>query len=433
MSKLIVNGGRPLIWTATPVPNKNSVIKLIAASMLTDQEVILENVPQSSDVMYLLEIIEKLWWQVTRNTKKNWLTLCGSGINSHIIDPELSQKMKTSVMLVPVLLHRFWKAEMPTPQWCKLWTRPLDVVVENMEHLWAIYRHESGNYYFDLPEKKKLTAKDIRQRFPSVTWTEMLIVWAVVAEWQTTIYNAACEPHVQDLCNMLNSMWANITWIWSNKLIIQGTKKMHWTHWTVQSDHLDVWWFIAASVMTWWEITIRNAWIQHMGLILQMFEKLWVRVETDIASDTIFVPKKQILEIIKTVKGNPWRTHALHRPLLPADFVHTCVVVALKAKWQAIFDNLFYEYWFFFVQELAKMKANIIMANPVTVITTWPTDFKAADLVCSDIIQASFGLLMAALAAPGTSTLNAVSPLFRRFPNFVEQYNALGADLELVD
>lgn len=433
MPKLIVKGGRPLSGTATPVPNKNSVIKLIAASMLTDQEIVLHNVPQSSDVMYLIEIIRKLGWSVDRNADKNGLTLCGAGINNHVIDPELSQKMKTSVMMVPVLLYRFGKVEMPTPQWCKLGTRPLDVVVENMQHLWAIYRHESGNYYFDLPQNKTLTAKDVWQWFPSVTGTEMLIVGAVVASWTTTIYNAACEPHVQDLCNMLNSMGAKITGIGSNKLIIEWVKKLGGTTWTVQSDHLDVWWLIAASVMTEWEVTIRNANIHNMGMILQVFDKLWVRVETDLQSDSIFVPQKQVLEIKKTVKGNPFRMHALHWPLLPPDFVHTCVVVALKAKGQAIFDNLFYEYGFFFVQELAKMKANVIMANPVTVITTWPTSFNPADLVCSDIIQASFGLLMAALSAPGTSTLNAVSPLFRRFPNFVEQYNALGADLQLID
>lgn len=199
------------------------------------------------------------------------------------------------------------------------------------------------------------------------------------------------------------------------------------------SDHLDVGGFIAAAAMTHGDVTIENACVEHMGLIVKMMENLGVRVNIDAANNTIHVPSDQELVIKKTSKGHPWRTHAWAWPLLPPDFVHSCVVLALKSEGQAIFDNLFYEYGFFFVQELAKMKANIVLANPVTVITTGPTVFKPANLICSDIIQASYGLLLAALSAEGTSTLNAIFPLFRRFPNFIDKFNSLGAQMELVE
>ncbi len=429
MSKLIVHGWKPLIWVAHPVPNKNSILKLIPAALLTDELVTIHNVPKTSDVVFMIEIFQSLWGTA------NWLNdatleLDASGVNSFELDPVLMDKMKAGSMFAWPLLQRFGKVTMPNPQWCKLGTRPMDVFIENMVSLGASYTYKDGAYVI---QAKELRGAEVRQWFPSVTGTENLILLAVKAPGTTIIYNAACEPHTQDLCNMLVSMWAQIDGIWSNRIIINGVKSLHGTTWKVISDHLDVWWLIAAAAMTNGEITITNAIIPHMHGILQVFEKLGVKVQLDHNQDTIFVPRNQELVIQKTIKWNPLRIHALQRPLLPADFVHSMVVLALQAEGMAIFDNLFYEYGWFFIEELAKMKANVIMANPVTVITTGPTKFKAANIHCSDIIQASFGLLLAALSAPGTSTLHAITPLFRRFPNFVEQFNRLGGQLELLD
>jgi len=429
MSKLIIHGGNPLKWTIRPVANKNSILKLIPACVLTDETCTIRNVPQTSDVKYLLQILEKLWWQYWRKSE-NVLEINCSKINSQTIDPELSEKMKAGVMFAWPLLTKFGKVSMPMPQWCKLWTRPMDVMVENMTNMWAKYEYKNGAYNFFA---EKLIGNKIWQWFPSVTGTENLILMAVMAQWETEIYNAGCEPHTQDLCNMLVSMWAKISWIWSNKLIINWIKTMKWTDWTVISDHLDVWWYIVASAVTWWEVKIKNSGVEHLGLIIQMMNKLWVEVQVDQDKDEIFIPSAQKMTIQKTVKDTPRRTHAFAWPLLPPDFVHSCVILALKSSGQAIFDNLYYEYSWFFVQELAKMKANIFMANPVTVITTWPTEFKPADLNCSDIIQASFGLFLATLSAKWKSTLNSINPLFRRFPDFIEKYNSIGANIEMVE
>ena len=431
MPKLIINWWKQLTGTVTPVPNKNSIIKLIPAALLTDETVAIHNVPTSSDVQYMCQIVEKLGWSVEWFNDNSSIRINCSWVHNYVIDAELSDKMKASVMFLWPLLIRFGKAEMPSPQWCKLWTRPLDVLIDNMIAMGADYKHENGNYSLSTTW---LTWTEVRQRFPSVTWTENLIILAARTPGTTIIYNAACEPHTQDLCNMLVSMGAKINGIGSNRLEIQWVDRLSWTERTVVSDHLDVWGYIAAAAMTWGEVTIENACTQHMGMIVQMMDKLGVSVDVDHQNNRITVPKEQELIIKKTIKWNIRRTHALQRPLIPPDFVHVCVVVALKAEWQAVFDNLFYEYGFFFVQELAKMKANIVLANPTTVITSWPTDFKASEsIVCSDIIQASYGLMLAALAAPWRSVLNAVTPLFRRFPDFVEKFTSLGAEMELVD
>lgn len=429
MSKLIVTWWKPLKWVAHPVPNKNSILKLIPATLLTDEPITLHNVPKTSDVLCMIEIFEDLWGKAER---LNWeaLQLNAGSISSFTLDADLMDKMKAGSMFAWPLLQKFGKVVMPNPQGCKLWTRPMDVFIENMVSMGASYTYKDGAYII---QAKELKGAEVRQWFPSVTGTENLILLAVKAPGTTIIYNAACEPHTQDLCNMLVSMGAHIEGIWSNKLIITGVKTLKGTTWNVISDHLDVWGLIAAAVMTNGEITITNAIIPHMHGIIQVFEKLGVKVQLNHEQDTIFIPSNQELVIQKTVKWNPLRVHALQWPLLPADFVHSMVVVALKADGQAIFDNLFYEYGRFFIEELAKMKANIIMANPVTVITSGPTRFKPANIHCSDIIQASYGLLLAALSAPGTSTLHSISPLFRRFPNFVEQFNRLGGELQLLD
>lgn len=429
MSKLIINWWKPLFGTVTPVPNKNSIIKLIPACVLTEEPVTLHNVPKTSDVKYMLQIMESL------GGSYEWISdssvrIDASWVNSYEIDYELSQKMKASVMYTGPLLTRFGRVSMPFPQWCKLGTRPMDSFMEAMGQLWVEYEYHDGSY--DLVAKN-LQWKDIRQWFPSVTGTENLVLLAVMTPWTTTVTNAWCEPHTQDLCNMLVSMGAKIRGIGSNKLTIEWVTRLLGTERTVISDHLDVGWMIAASVMTKWSITIENAIIPHMHGIIQAFQKLGVTVELDHENDRIIVPQEQDLRISTKVKGTPFDLKALQRPLYPADLIHVAVVLGLKSDGQAIFHNLMYEYGFFFVQELAKMKANVIMWNPSMLMTTGPTVFKPANLVCSDIIQASYGLLLAWLSAEWTTTLNAITPLFRRFPNFVEQFNRLGADIVLED
>ncbi|HMT01553.1 MAG TPA: hypothetical protein PKC14_04465, partial [Candidatus Absconditabacterales bacterium] len=330
MTKLIINGGKALKGTITPVANKNSVIKMIPAALLTDEIVTIHNVPMSSDVKYMCQIVEKLGGKVEYLNNNTTLKIDCSTVNRFDIDPELSDKMKASVMFLGPLLIKFGKAQMPTPQGCKLGTRPLDSLIQNMIDIGADYKHENGNYYLSI-DQSKISGKEIRSRFPSVTGTENLIIFATKIQGTTIIYNAACEPHTQELCHFLNARGANISGIGSNKIIIEGVGHLKGVEWTVDSDHLDVGGFIAATVMTGGELTIKNAVVKHMDMILQVYKKLGVTVEIDRAKDEIFVPKNQKLVIDKTVKGDLFDIKALHRPLFPADLNHVASVLALKA------------------------------------------------------------------------------------------------------
>ncbi|MFW5720052.1 MAG: UDP-N-acetylglucosamine 1-carboxyvinyltransferase [Candidatus Dojkabacteria bacterium] len=425
MSKIIINGGKPLQGTVRPVANKNSIVAMLPATMLTDEDVIIHNVPMSTDVRSMCALIKKLGAEVEFLNEGETLRINCKNVNSWELDPELSQGIKASVMFMGPLLTRFGKASMPIPGGCKLGTRPLDSFIDNMVQLGAKYRREKGYFL----EADKLEGKEVWSWFPSVTGTENLVLMATRIPGKTVIYNAACEPHVQELCELLVQMGANISGIGSNKLIIEGVEHLSGTEYTVLSDHLDVGGFIASSVMTGGEVTIEKAVIRHMGLILQVYEKLGIRVEVDKVHDTIHIPKEQNLTIEKTVRGDVFDFKSFAWPLLPPDLVHVAVVLALYANGSAIFHNSFYEYGFFFIEELAKMKGTVIMADPHRIITFGPTRFQSANLIAPNIIQAAYALLLCCLSAEGKSTLNNAEPLFRRFSDLIDQFSSLGADI----
>lgn len=427
MSSYKIIGGKPLQGEVTPVPNKNSILKLIPAALLTDEPVVLHNIPPTTDVRVLLRIVKQLGGKIKYLNQGNSVEITAAGLNTYEIDPELSQKVKASVMFMGPLLMRFKKAHMPIPGGCKLGSRPLDAFMDNMVQMGATYVREKGYYL----EADNLKATKIWSWFPSVTATENLIMMAVKVPGTTEIYNAAAEPHTQDLCNMLNSMGAKISGIGSNRLIIEGVEELHGTEWTVISDHLDVGAYIAGAAMTGGEVKINNAVPEHMSMILQVFEKMGVRVE--IEGDSIIVPAHQELKCETTVRGDLFDIKAFSWPFLPPDFIHVAIVTALKAEGSLIFHNSFYEYGFFFIEELAKMKAKVVMADPYRLITFGPTEFEATKIFAPNIIQATMSLFLAALSADGETILeDRTDALLRRYPNLVDKYTSLGASIEKI-
>jgi UDP-N-acetylglucosamine 1-carboxyvinyltransferase len=424
MATYKIVGGKPLNGEIIPVPNKNSILKLIPAALLTKEPVILRNVPLSSDVRLMLKIVKQLGGKVTYLDEGNSVKINAKELTTYEIDPELSQKAKASVMFMGPLLIRFKKANMPIPGGCKLGTRPLDAFIDNMVQMGAKYIREKGYYL----EAEKLHGAKIWSWFPSVTATENAVMLAVLTPGLTEIYNAASEPHTQDLCNMLNAMGAKIYGIGSNRLTIEGVSELHGVDWKVIPDHLDIGAYIAAAAMTGGEITIKDAIPEHMSMILQFFEKIGIKVK--IKGDDIYVNGNQKMECALTVRGDIFDVKTFAWPFLPPDFVHVAVVSALKAKGSMIFHNSFYEYGFFFIEEVAKMKAKIIMADPHRIITFGPTNFKGAKLIAPNIIQATMALFLAALSAEGTTILeDAEDSLMRRYPDLLENYRKLGADI----
>lgn len=424
MATYKIEGGKPLNGVITPVPNKNSILKLIPAALLTDDPVIIHNVPKSSDVRWMLKIVKQLGGKVAYIGDGSSVRIQANDLTTFEIDYELSQKAKSSVMFMAPLLLRFKKAYMPIPGGCKLGTRPLDAFIDNMVQMGAEYRREKGYFL----EAKKLKAAKIWSWFPSVTGTENTVMLAVLTLGTTEIYNAACEPHTQDLCNMLNAMGAKISGIGSNRLTIEGVNKLHGVEWSVIPDHLDIGAYIAAALLTNGDITIKNAIPEHMGLIIQFFEKLNAKIK--IKGDEITIHNNQKLECDLTVRGDIFDVKAFAWPFLPPDFVHVALVTALKAKGSFVFHNSFYEYGFFFIEELAKMKAKLIMADPYRIVTFGPTDYLGAKIIAPNIIQATMALFLAALGATGVTILeDSDDSLLRRYPDLIANYQKLGAKI----
>lgn len=427
MATYKIQGGHQLNGTIKPVPNKNSILKLIPAALLTDEIVTIHNVPKSSDVRIMLKIVRQLGGKVSYFNGGESVKINAAGLNTFEIDPDLSQKAKASVMFMAPLLLRFGKAYMPIPGGCKLGTRPLDAFIDNMVQLGAKYRREKGYYL----EAGKMQGTKIWSWFPSVTGTENLINLAVKTPGITEIHNAASEPHTQDLCNMLVSMGAKISGIGSNKLIIEGVESLSGTEWTVISDHLDIAEYIATAAVTNGEIRVEDAIPEHMGLIRQAYEKLGVK--THYEGTTLVIPKDQKLACAETVRGDIYEIKAMQWPLFPADTIQSFMVTALKAKGSMIINNSFYEYGFFFVEELAKLKARTVMADPHRVITFGPTEYQAAKIIAPNIIASTKALFIAALGASGTSTfVDETDQLMRRYPDLVDMYAKLGAKIEKI-
>ncbi len=425
MSYYRIQGGVPLKGEVEPIPNKNSILKLIPAALLTDEPVVIHNVPDSTDVRLMLKIVRQLGGKVTYLNERKSVRIISSGINTFEMDSELSQKAKASVMFMAPLLLRFGKAYMPIPGGCKLGTRPLDAFMSNMEMLGAKYRREKGYYI----EGDNLKAGKVWSWFPSVTGTENLIMLASLLPGVTEIYNAAAEPHTQDLCNMLVAMGAKIEGIGSNRLTVEGVDRLKGTEWTVIPDHLDIGGYIAAAAVTQGEITIKNAIPEHMQYIIQAFDKLGVKVET--RGNDLFVGRNQKLVCETTVRGDISEMFAMPWPGLPIDFMQIMIVTALKAEGSMIMHNSFQEYGMFWIEELAKLKAKVVMADPYRVLTFGPTEFKGARIFAPNIIQATMGLFLASLSAKGETIMEDRSDsLLRRYPDLVDVYTKLGAKVE---
>ena len=428
MSTYRIQGGVPLSGEVSPVPNKNAVLPAITAALLTNEQVTLNNVPKSSDVRIMLRLIRKLGGKVSYSNFGHTVKINAGSVNTNKIDTKLSKKIVAASMFMAPLLTRFKSAFMPIPGGCKLGTRPLDTFIGNMEKLGITYQPTDKGFYL---HSKNLKANKIWSWFPSVTGTENLIMIACKIPGVTEIYNAACEPHVQELCNMLVSMGADIKGIGSNKLVIHGVENLKGTEWTIISDHLDIAEYIATAAITKGTIKVKNAIQNHMELILQAFEILGIK--THYEENTLVISGEQSREIKKTIKGNIFDIKALFWPLFPPDVIHSLIITALGSEGSIIFHNSFYEYGFFFIEELAKMKGNVVMADPHRILTFGPTKWRAGTLVAPNIIAATKSLLIAALAAPGESILlDETDMLMRRYPNILEEYKNLGARIERI-
>ncbi|WKZ31210.1 MAG: UDP-N-acetylglucosamine 1-carboxyvinyltransferase [Candidatus Dojkabacteria bacterium] len=424
MTTYKIVGGEPISGTVTPMPNKNSIVALIPAAVLADEPVVFSNVPMSSSVRVMLRIFRKLGGKVSY-LKDGKIKLDASTINYTVVDKELAKKERASIMFLGPLVSRFGEAEFGQSGGCKLGSRPIDTLLQGLTNLGA--KIDPENIFHITANGLKGNDK-IWQLETSVTGTENLVIAAVKAEGRTVIYNAACEPHVQDLCNFFNSIGADIRGVGTNRLEINGVEKLRGGEWSVIPDFVDIGGLIVAAAITGGELTIKNAIPDHMQHILMFYDKISLKYNID--GDSIHIPAKQKLECKPNAQGDmdkitaqPWPTG------FPADLIPQALVLAASAGGNIRIQNMMYETQLNFVDTLNKMRAKIALTSPNQAITFGPSQFKGTVVSAPDILQCAHAVALAAFAAKGETKILNADIINRRYPEFVSTFKKLGAKI----
>lgn len=426
MSTIKIQGGYPIHGKVTPMPNKNSILKLIPAAILLDESVVLHNVPKSTSVRILLQIFRQLGGKVGY-LSENTIRLDGTTINTSAVDEELAMRERSSFMFLGPLLSKFGTASIKDGGGCKLGNRPLDTMFQGLRGIGV--KIDGGDGY--KLSTNGLKGDEVWLLEASVTGTENLVLAAVKAKGTTTIYNAACEPHTQDLCNFLVSVGAKIEGIGSNKLVIEGVEHLRGGEWTVIADHIDVGGLMVAAAVTGGELLIKNAIPQHMTQIINNFKKLNLKVE--IQGEDIFIPGNQELTARLNVKGDIDKIKDEPWPGFPVDLIPQALILALKAKGNIrVYSNMYEVQLIELFAELFKMHAKMSLTNPNQIITFGPSDFIGTKVNSSTILQCTHALILAGLCAKGTTIVENADIIYRRFPEIIPTFKKLGARIEKI-
>jgi UDP-N-acetylglucosamine 1-carboxyvinyltransferase len=425
MSTFIIKGGNKIEGTVEPLPNKNSIVALIPAAVLADGPILFKNVPKSTTVGVMLRIFKKLGGGV-EYMKGDKVRLDPTTIDSFYIDKEEAKKERASLMFLGSLLSKFGEAELGQSGGCKLGNRPIDTLLQGLTELGG--QIDPDNIYHVTAPNGPQGNENIWQLETSVTGTENLIIAAVKAQGKTVIYNAACEPHVQDLCNFLNSIGADISGIGTNKLIINGVEKLTGGEWSVIPDFVDIGGLIVAAAITGGELRIKNAIPNHMQQILGFYEKVSLKYEID--GEDIIIPADQNLHCKTNIKGDMDKIMAQTWPTaFPVDLIPQALVLASKASGNIRIQNMMYETQLVFVDTLNKMQGKVALTSPNQAITFGPSDYKGAIVSAPVVLQSAHAIALAAFSAEGTTKIKNANIISRRYPDFIDKFKALGADI----
>ncbi len=431
MASFVIEGGHRLHGEITPQGAKNEALQVICATLLTSEAVQIDNIPDIADVNNLISLLSNIGVKVVKNSAHSYTFKAESIDFNYMHSVEYyskSSSLRGSVMLVGPSLARFGEALIPKPGGDKIGRRRLDTHFEGLIKLGADFSYDAANQLFNV-SGKNLKGCYMLLDEASVTGTANIIMAAVLAEGTTTIYNAACEPYIQQLCKMLTSMGADIQGIGSNLLTINGVKSLSGCHHTILPDMIEVGSFIGMAAMTASEITIKNVSIKNLGLIPDVFRKLGVRLE--VKGDDIFIPSQDKIKIesyidgsIMTIADAPW-------PGLTPDLLSVMLVVATKAKGRVLIHQKMVECRLFFVDKLIVMGAKIILCDPhrATIIGLGDEFHLRASTMSSPDIRAGIALLIAAMSADGTSTIHNIDQIDRGYEHIDERLNALGAKI----
>jgi len=421
MEQFVINGGVPLTGTFTPSGNKNAALPILAACLLTEEPVILRNVPQIGDVLTLMQLLEHLGVTIDTKDKHTWIVHAKS-IVGHAPDPTLCRNIRASILLAGPMLSRHGQLTLPPPGGDVIGRRRLDTHILALEALGCSIE---GTNPFKLIARN-LVGTDILLDEASVTATENAVMASVLAKGTTVLRNAASEPHVQELCMFLNNIGASITGIGSNMLTIHGVSALSGGEHTIGPDYLEVVSFIGAAAATGGEIRIKNSGANHLKMAELVFARLGI--EWKIESGDIIVSGDQTLritpdlnDVIPKVDDAPW-------PGFPADMMSIAIVVATQCEGTVLFHEKLFESRLHFVDKLIGMGAQIIMCDPHRCIVQGPTILQSETLESPDI-RAGMALLIAALCAKGTSIIRNINQIERGYEGIDDKLRSLGADI----
>jgi UDP-N-acetylglucosamine 1-carboxyvinyltransferase len=428
MDSFVIEGNVPLTGEVTPSGNKNAAFPLIAAALLTDEPVVLHNLPNIGDIRTMLKIVEALGVDVTRHDPHN-VTLRAGKINSTTPDPARFAKIRGALVLMGSLLAREGEVNLAQPGGDQIGRRRVDTHILALQSLGARFNYCDGRFTLTAT---KLQGADVLLDETSVTGTENAILAAVLAEGISIIRNAASEPHVQDLCQLLNKMGADIRGIGSNMLTIYGVNSLHGAEYSLSADYLEVGSFMALSAVTEGELLIRNASPEHLRMALMVYERLGVVPE--IRGEDLFLPDNQLLVVmpdigdaIPKIDDAPW-------PGFPADMMSVTLVAATQATGTVLFHEKMYESRLFFVDRLISMGARIILCDPHRAVVQGPSTLRGeAQGISSPDIRAGIALLIAALCAEGTTVIRNIQQIDRGYENIEEKLLKLGAKIKRTD
>ncbi|MFW6182531.1 MAG: UDP-N-acetylglucosamine 1-carboxyvinyltransferase [Chloroflexota bacterium] len=431
MSKFVIEGSRQLSGTITASGNKNAALALLPACLLTDEPVVLHNVPDIQDVRTTLCILDDLGVDVQQVAPGSW-RVHAETLRTTELDPQLAGRIRASFVFSGPMLAREGRITLPLPGGDVIGGRPLDTHVQGLRALGAEVMLDEARGLFHITANSLRRAGHLLQAEASVTGTENTIMAAVFADGETIIENAASEPHVRDLCNFLNSLGADIHGIGSNRIIIRGVERLGGGEFTIGADFMEVGSFIGAAVVTGGEVRIKRASPHDMRMIRLVYQRLGVdwRVE----DEDIVVPGEQSLKIESALGGRIPEIKPLPWPGFPPDLMSIAVVLASQSRGAVLLHDWMYESRFFFVDKLKFMGARIVLCDPHRVLVQGPSElFANPQGVTSPDIRAGMAMVLAALCARGTSTIHNIQQIDRGYEQVEKKLQQLGARIERVD
>ncbi len=435
MQSFEVRGGKKLFGEITPQGAKNEALQIISAVLLSPERITISNIPDIVDVNLLIELLAEMKVKVNR-TSRDTCTFQADDVDIDYLHSEAfhkkSGKLRGSVMLAGPMLARFKKAYIPKPGGDKIGRRRLDTHITGFEKLGARFSYHEEDGFFHL-ESADLKGTTLLLDEPSVTGTANILMAASMATGTTTIYNAACEPYIQQLCKMLNRMGAKISGIGSNMIAVTGVDYLGGTEHRMLPDMIEVGSFIGLAAMTQSDITIKNAGIEYLGIIPEKFKQLGIQMNFN--GDDIHIPAQEFYEIQKYLDGGVLTVYDHPWPGFTPDLLSIVLVTAIQARGSVLIHQKMFESRLFFVDKLIDMGAQIILCDPhrAVVIGLEREQQLRGITMSSPDIRAGVALLIAALSAQGKSTIQNIEQIDRGYQNIDERLRNLGADIKRVN